>query len=109
MRLSTRNMSKSLLSNDRVCLRCGTPYNLHKHHIYPSAFRNKSEKYGAWCYLCFNHHVGNEGVHTSKGTEYWLYLKALCQERFEEKYSHELFMKEFKKDWRYLYDKSIKR
>lgn len=97
-------MSKSIISNERECLRCGTPYNLHKHHIYPGAFRNKSEKYGCWCYLCFAHHVGNEGVHTSKGTKYWLYLKALCQERFEELYSHELFMKEFRKDWKYLYD-----
>lgn len=92
-------MSKSLLSNEKVCFRCGTPLNLHKHHIYSNAFRNKSEKYGCWVYLCFDHHVGNEGVHTHAGTQYWNYLKKICQSEFEAKYGRELFLKEFKRDY----------
>lgn len=65
-------------------------------NIYAGAFRNKSEKYGAWCYLCWNHHVGNEGVHTAKGTQYWNYLKKIAKSHFEAEYGKELFEKEFK-------------
>ena len=93
-------MSKSLLSNEKACFRCGTPYNLHVHHIYAGSLRSKSDKYGCWCYLCFNHHVGNEGVHTTKGTRYWNYLKKVCQSEFEVAYGKDLFMKEFKRNWK---------
>ena len=68
-------------------------------NIYAGAFRNKSEKYGCWVYLCFDHHVGNEGVHTHAGTQYWNYLKKVCQSEFEAKYGRELFLKEFKRDY----------
>lgn len=102
-------MSKSLISNEHRCVRCGSTYNLHRHHIYAGSFRKISERYGCWCYLCANCHVGNKGVHnTTEGQHYWLYLKALCQERFEEIYSHDLFMQNFKRDWRYIYDNYIK-
>lgn len=93
-------MSKSLLSNERRCYLCGTTLNLHRHHIYPSAFRSKSEKYGLWVWLCFDHHVGNHGVHTTpEGQARWKKLKAIGQKRFEELYDHDLFMKEFKRNY----------
>lgn len=106
MHRSKGNMSSSLLSNEKRCYRCGTTFNLHKHHIYAGGYRNRSERYGAWCYLCFNHHVGADGVHTHKGASYWLFLKAECQAKFEEKYSHERFMEVFGKDWIYIYDRT---
>lgn len=91
-------MAKSIISNEKECFRCKTTINLHKHHIFSGPFRNKSEKYGCWCYLCMTHHTGSQGVHTHNGTEYWKQLKQLCQRKFEEQYSHELFMKEFKRN-----------
>ena len=50
-------MSKSIISNEKQCLFCGTTKNLHRHHIYHgTANRKKAEKIGCWCYLCSLHH-----------------------------------------------------
>lgn len=91
-------MSKSLISNERECLVCKTTIGLHRHHIFFGAFRDKSEKWGLWCYLCGPHHnLSSKGVHN----DHWLdiYMKRLGQKKFEEKYGHDLFMKEFKRNW----------
>lgn len=76
-------MSKSIISNEKFCLICGTPYNLHKHHIFEGTGRRKlSEKYGCWCYLCGRHHnMSNEGVHFNKPLD--LSLKQQCQKAWE--------------------------
>ena len=94
-------MSSSLLDNERRCYICGTTLNLHRHHIYPGAFRNKSEQYGCWVYLCFDHHVGNHGIHTTpEGQAYARQLKAICQQEFERIHGHEKFMKIFKRNYK---------
>ena len=50
-------MSKSIISNDRVCLLCGSSVNLHKRHVfYGTANRKLSEEDGCWIWLCANHH-----------------------------------------------------
>lgn len=91
-------MPKSILSNERKCYRCGTTYNLHRHHIYYGPNRKNSEKYGCWVYLCGRHHnLSNEGVHSDRA--YDLRLKAECQRAFEEIHSHEKFMEVFGKNW----------
>lgn len=76
-------MSKSLISDEKFCLICGTPLNIHKHHIFGGTGRRKlSEKYGCWCYLCARHHnMSNEGVHFKK--EFDLKLKQQCQKAWE--------------------------
>ena len=76
-------MSKSIISNEKFCLICGTPYNLHKHHIFEGTGRRKlSEKYGCWCYLCARHHnMSNEGVHFNKLLD--TSLKQQCQKAWE--------------------------
>ena len=73
-------MSNSIISNERYCYFCGTPYNLHKHHIfYGTANRQKSEKYGCWVYLCYMHHNGsNAGVHFNKKLDTELKQRAQC-------------------------------
>lgn len=78
-------MTKSIVSNERVCWVCGTPYGLHRHHIYEGvANRKLSEKYGCWVYLCGRHHnLSNEGVHFNKPLNDR--LKKYTQERFEAK------------------------
>lgn len=82
-RILQSGTKKSLLSNDRKCYICGSPYNLHKHHIfYGTANRRQSERYGCWVYLCYFHHNGSDaGVHFSKPVDER--LKQKCQEAFE--------------------------
>ena len=90
-------MSKSLLSEEKVCWRCGTTQGLHRHHIFPGALRNASEKYGCWVWLCWPHHNGsNEGVHFDR--QFDNELRRICQRKFEEVYGHDEFMRIFKRN-----------
>ena len=76
-------MSKSIISNERKCLVCGTPLGLHKHHIYQAYARRASERWGCWCYLCGRHHnLSNEGVHFDKDLD--MRLKRHCQRKLED-------------------------
>lgn len=87
---------KSIISNDRECVVCGTTRGLHKHHVfYGSANRKKSEQYGCWVFLCGKHHnLSNEGVHYDKTLD--RKLKVCCQEVWEQTYGdREQFIKEF--------------
>lgn len=92
-------MSKSIISNDKKCLVCGTTYDIHKHHIFfGTANRKNSEKYGCWCYLCGRHHnLSGEGVHYNIALN--LDIKRMTQKRFEELYSHERFIQVFGKSY----------
>lgn len=93
-------MSDSIISNEKVCFRCGSTQNLHRHHIVSGRFREKSERFGLWIYLCASCHVlGNEAVHSARGIPYSNYLRKIAQERFEMTHSHEEWMKEFKRNW----------
>ena len=76
-------MSKSIMSNDKKCFVCGTPLDLHKHHIFYGTGRRKlSEKHGCWCYLCGRHHnLSNDGVHFDKALD--MTLKKWCQVEWE--------------------------
>ena len=78
-------MTKSIVSNERECWVCKTPYGLHKHHVFfNTANRKLSEKYGCWVYLCGRHHnLSNEGVHFNKPLDNR--LKKYTQECFEAK------------------------
>ncbi len=92
-------MTESIICNEKCCFRCGTTQNLHRHHICSGAFRDKSEKYGLWVYLCVEHHTGDTGVHSAKGIPYSNYLRKIAQERFEMTHTHEEWMKEFKRNY----------
>lgn len=90
---------KSIVSNDRQCWVCGTPLDLHRHHVYGGACRNLSETYGCWVYLCARHHnMSNEGVHFNKGLD--LLLKKHTQRIWEETYGdREAFRKVFSRSY----------
>jgi hypothetical protein len=79
-------MSKSIISNTKICFVCGSNHNLHKHHIfYGTANRKISEKYGCWIYLCPTHHnMSNSGVHFNKRLD--SQLKWIAQQKWEETY-----------------------
>lgn len=75
-------MSKSIMSNEKVCYICGAYQPLHKHHIYGGYGRRQiSEEQGCWVYLCLNHHTGRFGVHNNSELDYG--LKRMCQQRWE--------------------------
>lgn len=89
--------SRSIISNKKACFRTGNTSCLHRHHVMNGPFRNKAEKYGLWVYLNIKVH---DWLHnTREGKAYDRELKELAQEKFEEIYSHEEWMKEFKKNY----------
>lgn len=90
---------RSIISNERQCLICEMPYNLHKHHIFYGASRRQtSEKYGCWCYLCARHHnMSNDGVHFNSALD--RKLKAFAQKRFIEVYPGLDFLQIFGKNY----------
>lgn len=82
------------------CYLCGSHENLERHHcIFGVANRKISEKYADCCcvWLCQKHHNTPSGVHYRK--QLADYFKAKAQLAFEEKYGHEKFMEEFKKNY----------
>lgn len=77
---------------------------IHKHEIFYGAYRHVSIKYGLVIPLCpFHHTIGEFAIHNNREMD--LYYKRLGQAVFERKYSHELFMREFKIDYLKKYRK----
>ena len=92
-------MSKSIMSNEKVCAVCGTTLNLHKHHVfYGTGLRKLSEKYGCWIYLCaYHHNASNDGVHFNKRMDNA--LKQNTQKKFNEVYPDLDFLKIFGRNY----------
>lgn len=81
-----------IMQDGKYCYKCGTMFNLHKHHIYGGPNRKISEKEGFYVYLCARHHNwSDEGVHFDK--DFDLELKQECQRRYEEDHTRDDFMK----------------
>ena len=92
--------TKSLLSDEKVCFICGTPCNLHRHHLYPGyGRRQQAERLGLWVYLCANHHnMSPAGVHNNRELD--LMLRRMGQEAFEDQIgTREDFIKVFGRSW----------
>lgn len=91
-------MSQSLLQPDgeRECFITGFQSGLERHHVFHgSANRKLAERYGCWCWLTREKH---RQVHEKdKRLDRW--LQQQCQMKFEEKYSHELFMETFGRNY----------
>lgn len=84
-------MARSIISDCQRCYKCGTIFNLHKHHIYGGANRKVSEAQGFYVYLCAGHHnMSDEGVHFDK--DFDLELKQECQRKYEEEHTRDEFM-----------------
>ena len=84
---------KSILQENKECFVCKKTQNLHLHHIFFGKNRKISDKNGFVCYLCYEHHEGQTGVHNKNGNCLDDYLKKTCQERFERLHSREEFRK----------------
>ena len=88
---------ESIITNDLThCFICGKP-NPQIHHMMNAQNRKKSEKYGLIVPLCMMHHTGLEGVHAD--AKRMKEMRQLAQRKFEEKYGHELWMKEMGKSY----------
>ena len=72
---------------------------LHKHHFMHGPHRKKAEHYGLWAYVCQerHHEHGPEAPHENKEVD--RHLQQVAQRAFELKYSHELWMQEFGKNY----------
>ena len=91
-------MAKSIIQTEKKCFITGSTINLHCHHVFGGANRKHSEKYGLKIWLRADwHNMANYGVHFNKPLD--LEIKQLAQRKFEEKYSHEEFMKIFRKNY----------
>ena len=91
-------MSKSILQTEKECYICGAVTGLECHHILAgTANRRISEKYGLKVWLCHKHHTGAEGAQYDRALNYQMKMDA--QKKFEEIYSHELWMKEIRKNY----------
>lgn len=90
---------KSLLKDEEECYICGTPLNLHKHHIYAgTANRKLSEEYGCWVYLCATHHnMSRFSVHQNREID--LGLRRKCQEAFEQTHTRQEFVAIFGRNY----------
>ena len=55
--------------------------------------REISERHGFWVYLTSENHRGTYGVHGKCGHELDLRLKRICQRKFEEESTREVWMK----------------
>lgn len=76
-------MSKSLFDNEKRCFVCLSRKNIHKHHVYGGAYRDKSERIGEWVYLCARHHnMSDDGVHFNKALDDK--LKRFGQQQYEK-------------------------
>jgi hypothetical protein len=86
-------MSKSILQDEKVCFLTGSTMDLDKHHIYFGPNRNASEKNGFWVWLRHDMHIAgshNETPHNCREVD--LYLKEMCQRKYEETHSREEFI-----------------
>ena len=91
--------TESIISNEPMCLICGTPHNLHRHHVIPGNGRRElSEKYGLWVYLCANHHnMSPFSVHNDHTLD--LMIRQIGQQAFEKEHTREDFIKVFGRSW----------
>lgn len=86
-------MSKSILQTKKECFICHSRGWLHCHHIFfGTALRPISDKQGFTCWLCYEHHLGDYGVHGKNGRETDLFLKRECQKQFEKSGSRADFL-----------------
>lgn len=85
---------KSIIQNEKTCLFCGRQNFIEEHHCFGGANRKLSEKYGLKVYLChWCHNEAPNGVHFN--AKRMRLVRQIGQRAFEEKHSHEEFMRIF--------------
>lgn len=91
-------MESLITDNMQECYICGKPRECIHHIFGGTANRKLSDKYKLVIPLCNEHHnMSNDSVHFNKEMD--LNIKKTGQKKFEEKHSHEEFMKIFGRNW----------
>lgn len=88
-------MTKSIMQDDRYCYITGHTARLDRHHVFGGSRRKAAEKWGCWVWLDHEIHMA---LH-STNPELQQQLKQECQERFEDLYGHDVFMRVFGKSY----------
>ena len=79
------------------CHLCGRYARLDKHHVFGGAFRNASERYKMYVYICRDCH---DRIHFSKDSRKMMdSLRWEFQQRFEENHTREEFMALFHRNY----------
>ena len=89
---------KTPLPDTYECIGCGSTYNLEVHHVFCASNRNNSNLYKCTEYLCYDHHRGNNGVH-SGNKQLDTTLKQKHQERLEKGMTRQEFIKIFGRNY----------
>ena len=72
------------MDDEKVCYICGSPNNIHKHHVFGGANRKRSDREGCWVYLCAPHHnMSDKGVHFDREAD--LKLKRECEREWVDR------------------------
>lgn len=84
----------------KYCVVCGSP-NVQYHHIFHGSHRRQfADKYKYIIPLCFDHHIGANGIHQAKNRKYDLFWKQKAQRHYEQYYgSREDFIRECGKNY----------
>lgn len=90
-------MAKSILQSEKECFLCSRTRDLELHHVFHGSRRQLSDKHGLTVWLCREHHTGDRGVHFN--VELDRYLERFGQMKWEEKHSHEEWMRIFGKNY----------
>ena len=87
---------KSIMPDDQedTCYLCSRRGKMEVHHCLHGPYRKKADRYGLTVHLCPKCH---RALH-DKGTDDRL-LEELAQQIFENEYGHDLFIREFGKNW----------
>ena len=82
----------------RECVVCGSPYVQMHHVICGVSNRKVSDRHGYVIPLCYEHHLGGNGIHRNRGMQmYWM---ELAQQHYElYKGTREDFRREFGKSY----------
>lgn len=91
--VQTRSMN-SILQDKKYCFICGSPKNLHDHHIMNGPLRKKSEEDGLKVWLCAYCHIR---VH--EHNEQAEFLKKIAERKYLEKHSFDEYMKRYKRNY----------
>lgn len=104
--------SDSIMQREKECILCRRQLEmwnmpdlplaeepLERHHVmHGTANRTKAEEWGLWVWLCHKHHTGsNEAVHMNREAD--MELIKMGQKAFESRYNHDLWMREFSKNY----------
>lgn len=86
---------KSIITQETdECYICRAQGPLETHHCHHGSRRQKAEEYGLTVWICWKCHklLHDKGEHD-------LELERVAQRVFEKRYGHELWMREFGKDY----------